>query len=245
MDEWMQTLLTELRKCIHLKASTMQSGVYKILQLEIQLYEVKFRLNIQLKDSVYKLMFGSLDKPKQLIDIHAASYTPKEVLTQIRIFARAGNELKLNTWSFNYFNLVNAFADADIAVIENVEFKVEKEHFHALLSKDDVMCYFVLDHSVDTNAFSYHLDSFPEKIRIPEYTATFVDGILDIGYIVSDVLAAFENMKGTNGKSPSLSTIRLYDAIVELLIAVHRNKRSLNDEEVLGLLKTARTLFEK
>ncbi len=248
----MHTLQTELIKYIDIQANDVSIDGVNQLSLSIQLYQVSLMLDILYQANVYTLVFRSNYRRIKEMQLPTESFNTKKVLEEIRSCAKTENKNQRTAWSDEYFSLVDAFADANLVVIESIEFVVKPNHFNVLLSKDGVQCFFVLDYFTDFNVTSYHLATYPSHDVISACTDTIEGRNLNIASVLHRVLSHFKSVEYASDKSPasmpqqtnsSSSRIRLYDAIVELLIVVHADKKSTSDKEVIDLLRRARELF--
>lgn len=271
MRGWMHTLHTELIKYIDIQANDVSIGGVDTLRLSTKLYQVSLTLDILYQANVYTFIFKSNYRIIKDMGLPTASFNTKKVLEEIRSCAKTENKKQSTAWSDEYFSLVDAFADASLVVIESIGFELKENHFNVLLSKDGNQCYFVLDYDTGLRVTMYHLATYPLHEMISGCTDIFQGRNLNIVSIVRHVLSHFKSVEFASDKSPASmsqqtndttarrsvpnppaqgskssdsSMIRLYDAIVELLIVVNADRTSSNDVEVIELLKQARERFK-
>jgi hypothetical protein len=267
MSNWGPELETELKKVMSAAMQPVDSSNPDVFKFNITMYTVSFVLCVMKAKSVYLIQFINGRKATDPIHVGSDVLNTKTMVGQIRVYAQSLTK----GWSDWHFWLSDAFADANIELDQYLGCEVEHDHFQVLMSKNGKQCYFIISYMPDT-ATTYSLKSCPEKNDIQTCPEIIDTGNLHVDKIVAYVLSAFQSISSIGGgpsrlispqgnenmphnsqsnqpaqdsDSSQLAKMRLYEAIVELLIAVHANKNHLDDEEVLKLLQEAKKAFRR
>jgi hypothetical protein len=267
MDEWGAALEKKLKEFMVADRQTSDKIGPDSFKFGIKMYTVSFAIIVRKFNSVYLVQFVDGPESTPLINLGGSILETKTIVDQIRTYAQSLTK----GWSDWHFWLSDAFADANIGLDQYSGYELKHDYFQVLLSKNGIRCYFITYYMPGT-VTSYSLKSYPEKNDIPEYPETFDYDGLHVNAIVDSVLKAFQSISSAEGRpsklispqgnesiphnsqpnqpaqnsdSSQLATMRLYEAIVELLIAVHANQQHLNDEEVLQLLQKARNVIRR
>ena len=219
------------------------------IQFTLQLYGAQFTLRIwNLMDNdgrtpLYRLEFQNTRGQKiDGFDIIGPSLDIRNVVHQIRSYAQG--ETNWRNWQWL---LSDAFVDAGFRLNEKTESEADEHIFKILLSKGGINLYFEINYHIQDTTSLCTITNTSDRLH-PIDDWVFEGEMSNPESLIQRVHAVFQTelvkeSRASASISQQPNTMRLYDAIVELLIAVHTNKQSLNDQEVLELLKKAKKCF--
>lgn len=265
---WDHSLSTTLIELMEVEGTVSIVNGFKYT---LWLYGVGFTLEIwttldgsgQIRQYRLNFLYGSGSKMDGE-PIEGPSLDIRNVVNQIRSYAQG--ETRWREWQWL---LSDAFVDAGFRFNEKTGLEIEEHHFKASLSKGGINLFFEIEYKFkDNESFCSVTDTSNRRHSLAHWLfdgemsqfKLVVDHVHSIfqSQLIKDGEASVSVSQQPNGNTPRSSvsnqpvqrsesacssTVRLYDALVKLLIVVQNDRQSSNDTEVLELLQNARKYF--
>jgi hypothetical protein len=266
---WDHSLITKLIELMEVEGT---ESIVNGFKYTLWLYGVGFTLEIwttldgsgQIRQYRLNFQYG----PGSKMDgepIEGPSLDIRNVVNQIRSYAQG--ETRWREWQWL---LSDAFVDAGFRFNEKTGLEIEEHHFKASLSKGGINLFFEIEYKFkDNESFCSVTDTSNSRHSLAHWLfdgemsqfKLVVDHVHSIfqSQLIKDGEASVSVSQQPNGNTPrssvsnppaqgskssDSSTIRLYDAIVELLIVVYSGRKCTNDKEVIDLLQQAREILK-
>jgi hypothetical protein len=225
--------------------------VVEELQYEINLYGVSFLLDVRWDDPFYHFELKR-DKSDQRSTDHIEpvdffdSDSLDRLLNNVRAYAKLTT--RYNTWQVA---LNDTFTDAGFLWLSTEQFERKLNYLHVLLSKNGLNYYFELHFRAGGHTGNYYelLDTMNRPIPrsrtnfgpvLPKY-ASIVDTISGV-WAAARVSGAGSGAAARVGGGSASSKLRVYEAIVDLLLSVRG--RDIPEETVNSVSDLLREVKE-